>query len=210
MPLVAAGQNAMLSGGLGNAALYASLHTAYPGGTGTSEVTGGSPAYARQSITWNAAASGQRTNNGALTFNVPASTTVSWVGLWSAATLGTFYGSFPLAAGTPKIGVVLAGDLTPNTIESVSHGYTAGTQVTFYPVEGGSLPAGLTEGTLYYVIATGLTTDVFEVSATSGGAAVDITGEGVMVVQSALPETFAGQGTQTINNGGLVLDATLV
>ena len=36
----------------------------------------------------------------------------------------------------------------------------------------GSLPTNFTAGTIYYVIATGLTADVFEVSATNGGGAI--------------------------------------
>ncbi len=76
---------------LGAVAVYASLHTGDPGTTGASEVTGGSPAYARKAITWNAAASGNLDNNANPTFDVPASTTVTHFGLWSASSGGTFY-----------------------------------------------------------------------------------------------------------------------
>lgn len=47
-------------------------------GTGTNyggtEATGGTPAYARQGVVWGAAASGVKSNTGALTFDVPAGT----------------------------------------------------------------------------------------------------------------------------------------
>lgn len=86
------GKNVMLDQ-FGTVAVYASLHTADPGNTGASEVSGGSPAYARKSVTWNAAASGSKTASNAPVFDVPASTTVTYVGFWSAATAGTFYGS---------------------------------------------------------------------------------------------------------------------
>jgi hypothetical protein len=92
-----AGKNVMLDA-LGAVAVYASLHTADPGTSGTSEVTGGSPAYARKAITWNAAASGDLDNNANPTFDVPASTTVSYFGLWSASSGGTFYGGGALSA----------------------------------------------------------------------------------------------------------------
>lgn len=80
------------------AGVYASIHTADPGTTGTSEVSGGSPAYARKSITWNAASAGALDDSNAPVFDIPASTTITHFGLWSAVTGGTFYGSAALSA----------------------------------------------------------------------------------------------------------------
>lgn len=72
----------------GTACPYASLHTANPGTTGASEVTGGAPAYARKAVTWGAASNGVIT--GQVTFDVPTGITVAYAGLWSALTAGTF------------------------------------------------------------------------------------------------------------------------
>lgn len=83
---------------LATVAVFASLHTGDPGTTGASEVTGGSPAYARKAITWNAAASGALDSSNAPSFDVPAGTTVSHAGFWSAVTGGTFYGGNALSA----------------------------------------------------------------------------------------------------------------
>lgn len=69
---------------------YASLHTANPGSTGASEVTGGSPAYARKTITWNAASGGNLDSSNSPVFDIPAGTTVTHWGVWSAASGGTF------------------------------------------------------------------------------------------------------------------------
>lgn len=91
------GKNEMLDG-FAAVAIYASLHTADPGATGTSEVTGGSPAYARESITWSAAATGALTTSAQIVFDVPGSTTITHLGYWSAVTSGTFYGSRALSA----------------------------------------------------------------------------------------------------------------
>ncbi len=56
------------------------------------ELTGGSPAYARQAVTWTAASGGTVRPNADLTFDVPAGTTVAgWRG-YSALTAGTDYG----------------------------------------------------------------------------------------------------------------------
>ena len=68
---------------------YVSLHTADPGTTGASEVTGGS--YVRVAVTWNSPSSGSVTNSGALSINLPASTTASYFGVWSASSAGTYY-----------------------------------------------------------------------------------------------------------------------
>lgn len=92
MPLNDTAKNAMLDH-LSTLAVYVSLHTADPGATGLNEVTGGSPAYARKSITWNAAATGNLDSSNQPVLDVPASTTVTHLGFWSAATAGTFYGS---------------------------------------------------------------------------------------------------------------------
>lgn len=81
---------------LGTVAVYASIHTADPGTTGASEVSGGS--YARQAITWNTASGGGLDNNVNPAFPIPAGTTVTHFGLWSAATAGTFYGGGALSA----------------------------------------------------------------------------------------------------------------
>lgn len=69
--------------------LYASLHTADPGTTGTSEATGGSPAYARKALSWTGGASDGSTSAAQVTFDVAAAT-YTYVGLWSASSGGTF------------------------------------------------------------------------------------------------------------------------
>lgn len=92
MPLVNAAKHVMLDQ-LAGVAVFASLHSGDPSTTGANEISGGSPAYARKAITWNAASGGALDNNANPVFDVPASTTVAHVGLWSAVTAGTFYGS---------------------------------------------------------------------------------------------------------------------
>ena len=79
---------------LASVAVFASLHNGDPSTTGANEISGGSPAYARKAITWNAASGGALDNNANPVFDVPASTTVSYVGLWSASSGGTYYGHF--------------------------------------------------------------------------------------------------------------------
>ena len=78
---------------LGN---YVSLHTADPGTAGTSEATGGSPAYGRKQTTWTGGASDGSVPGSQVTFDAPAGT-YTHVGVWSASTGGTFVAGFPLS-----------------------------------------------------------------------------------------------------------------
>jgi hypothetical protein len=80
------GKNAMLDQ-LATLVTRVALHTGDPGAANTAanEVTGGSPAYARQAITWNAAASANLDSSNAPVFDVPAGTTVTWVSFWNTA-----------------------------------------------------------------------------------------------------------------------------
>jgi len=96
MPLSTSAKNTMLTA-LAGVAAYASLHTADPSTTGASEATGGSPAYARKAITWNAAAAANLDNLANPVFDVPAGTYTHF-GLWTAATGGTFLGGGTLSA----------------------------------------------------------------------------------------------------------------
>jgi hypothetical protein len=60
-----------------------------------------------------------------------------------------------------------------NLFGLAAHGLIAGSRVRFK--SNMALPAPLVAGTDYYVIASGLTADVFKVSATVGGSEIDIT-----------------------------------
>jgi hypothetical protein len=72
----------------GNAATHAALYTTVPGASAGTEVTGGSPAYARKAITWGAPSNGVIT--GTVTFDVPSGTTVAGAGVHTALTAGTY------------------------------------------------------------------------------------------------------------------------
>lgn len=79
------------SGGAG----YVSLHTADPGTTGASEVSGGS--YARVQTTFPSSTTGSSAGS-QVTINVPAGTTITHWGRWTAVTAGTFYEGGTLSA----------------------------------------------------------------------------------------------------------------
>ena len=64
------------------------------------ELTGGSPAYARKTIAFAAAAGGTMDDTTAPTFDVPAGATVDWCGYYSAVTGGTLNAVDDLTAET--------------------------------------------------------------------------------------------------------------
>ncbi len=83
---------------------------------------------------------------------------------------------------------------SPAVITSTGHGFVAGDAVVFSTT--GALPTGITAGTVYYVIAAGLTANDFEISATRGGAAVNTSG-----TQSGTHTATNAAGQVTIADG---------
>jgi hypothetical protein len=111
--LVVAGKNLLLEG-LPVGVDFVSLHTADPGISGSVEVSA-SP-YARKAISWAAATSGSISSASTIVFDVPGSTTIEFLGYWSAVTSGTFYGSRALDTAqtyaTPGTYTIAIGNLT--------------------------------------------------------------------------------------------------
>ena len=113
--LVDNGKHLMLEGFAGSA-VWGSLHTADPSTNGANEVTGGSPAYTREAISWAAAASGSVSSDANIVFDVPGTTTITHFGYWSASADGIFYGSRALdtqqSYATQGTYTITAGSLT--------------------------------------------------------------------------------------------------
>lgn len=81
-------------------AVYVSLHTADPGNTGASEVSGGSYARVNTTTKWGTPSSGSVSSNAALQFATATGSwgTVSYAALWDASTTGNFIGGGALTA----------------------------------------------------------------------------------------------------------------
>lgn len=94
-----------------------SAHTAFPGLTGTAEVTG--TPYVRQNATFSAASGGSRVLASPVTFAMPSGVTVNWLGLWNGA---TYLGYSPNAAN-PKEFVAAP---STDTFTCPAHGYSNG------------------------------------------------------------------------------------
>lgn len=196
------GQGALLSTGLGTVVDRISLHSGDPSTSGANELSGGG--YGRQTVTWNAAAGGQRSSAGPLIFTVAPATTIYHFGLWSAAG-PTFYGYMPLGAKTPRVGVTTA---ATDLVTSPGHGLVDGRQIVVFDLTASGTPTGLTEGNVYFVVSA--TTDTFQVADTSGGGADNLTSDSQVGFCEVVPEVFGGGGTLTISAGGLILDGRFV
>lgn len=171
----------------------ASLHTAFPGSTGASEVSGGT--YARVAIAWNTAASRNLDSTATVTFNVPSGNTVIWSGYYDTVpSPDAFMGYLPLKQSGDWGPRSYQVDITANTILLELAGPANDDRVVFF---NGAPPTGITEGDANWVVGvTAGTPDTFQVSLTQGGAAIDLTAEGPddTQVSQVRPETFAADG----------------
>lgn len=88
---------------------------------------------------------------------------------FSVANLGSY-----LDLGSKSLGTVTVTIASPAVFTLNGHGLVAGDTIRLTTT--GALPTGLLPNTTYYVIAAGLGANSFEVSLTSGGAAVNTSG----------------------------------
>lgn len=181
--------------------LYVSLHTAEPGEAGdqttseTAYTNYARAAVARSGAGWTV--SGNQVSNAAA-INFPQ------CGV-TGATI-THFGIGTDSSGAGKLlykgplGTTVQGPFTATVADVITipgHSLAVDERVAFYPAFGSTLPTGITEGTIYWV-KTVSGADI-TISATQGGATLDITaiGDGVAIecvtlaVSSGITPTFA-------------------
>jgi hypothetical protein len=181
-------KNAMLNG---VTYTHVSCHSAYPGTTGANEIAG-----TRTAITPAAAVGGSRAVASSVAMTIPAAGVVRYFGFWNAS---AFVDSAPNGGFTPRnfMSVSASDEFT-----SEAHGFTDTQAVVFV---NGVPPAPLVAGTVYFVRDAAANT--FKVAATSGGAAINLTGPtsyGCHVCRIA-EETYAGGGTHTLTTATAVI-----
>lgn len=108
----------------------------------------------------------------------------------------TWSGTFRATQNRQELSAVSINAGTP-TFNCTCHGLSAGDKVVF--TGGTTVPCGLTLNEIYYVIAAGLTTDAFQVSATSGGSSISVSGSATGTFYVAEP----------LNLGGYTVDADI-
>ena len=166
--------------------------------------------YARTAITFGAAADTalsdgrQISNSGAVTFpqNTGSNQDIIAYGFYTASSGGTLEGIAPLDTDLPIAGTVLA---STDLITAYAHGLVTDQRVFFLKAPFGAAPDVFSENTAYYVLAAGLTTDLFALSATSGGAAINATTSGVAMFIPYKVQTIASNSTPIISIGQAII-----
>jgi hypothetical protein len=103
----------------------------------------------------------------------------TWKGTFRATQNRQTVTSISIAGGTP-------------TFNCDCHGLVANDKVIF--TGGTTVPCGLTLNTVYYVISAGLTTSAFQVSASSGGSSISVTGTATGTFYVAEPLDLTSYG----------------
>lgn len=127
----------------------------------------GSP-YARQSVTWAAAAGGAKASDTDVTFaELPEMDIQGWAIYDSTGTDRKWHGVFSSAAATAAAAT--------DTVTAPAHGILEGGKLVFQIP-----PPGLTAATTYY--ARDVTSSTFRVAAALAGAVIDVTADSADVV----------------------------
>ena len=177
--------------------LYFSLHTADPKAGNQSTSESAYTSYARQSAARSAGgfteASGTITNAAAINFPANTGAAATQITHWGIGVGSS--GATDLLWSGELIGprIVVTVDASTDTLTSTSHGLTNGQASRVRAVDG-TVPAGLSAGTQYFVV--GATANTFQLSTTVGGAAVNI--------------TDAGSGTISVHKDYYITPATNV
>jgi hypothetical protein len=203
-------ENSVLDAALGNgtpANLYWGLVTAFTGDGTYTEASGGGYArvgQANNSTNFPAAASGSKSNAAQVNFvaatadiAIDPTRIVGWI-LADASTAGNvrYWGEF---VGTPQVFVVKA---STDTFTAIAHGLANGTKVRVWSA-GPALPSGLAAYTTYYVISTAA--DTFQLSATLGGSAVDVTANGGGLIAVDNSQEYRNKNTFVIEAGSVTI-----
>lgn len=94
---------------------------------------------------------------------------------------------------------------SPSVFSATAHGLVAGDTVILET--DGALPTGFSVDTQYYVISAGLTANAFELSATSGGSAIN--GTGSQSGNHAFLKTSASPGIVSVHHQALCRKAAM-
>lgn len=183
--------------------VYVGLITAVTSGeAGTvTEATGGS--YARVQVqgtgAWNAPAGSGTDNVSVITF---PTATASWgeilaAGIWDASTSGNLMMWGWLTTARYAFTAADTGDL----FTGYSTGLANTDRVVLQAVDDSTLPTGVSADTVYYVV--GLSGNTWQLSLTSGGAAITLTANGAGKIMKLNPRTVATSDVFTFPAGNL-------
>lgn len=169
--------------------------------------------YIRPAIAFtNAAASRALSNSAPTQITMPsgltANTPVSFLAIHTDQTTtgtGSMLARVPILGTTWEVTVDASTDLFST---GVAHGLAADDRIVFAdlgPSSPGTLPTGITAGQIYYVISTGLTSTAFAVSASSSGAALNVTASGGCLARKLSVQTFNASNVLQVDAGALTI-----
>lgn len=181
--------------------LYVGLSTTdlLQDGSGLTEVTGGG--YARVVNNLWTVSGNQVSNTNAVTFAQATAawgTPIQWF-MADAATLGNKIARGPIVYPNTLFPCVV--DHTANVVYMESVPFTAGQNVRFYAQ---TLPTPISGNTSYFVINVSTANDSFQISLTSGGAAVAITADGHAFVGQDFAQAVVLNNTVSFAAGQLL------
>jgi hypothetical protein len=101
----------------------------------------------------------------------------------------TWSGTFRATQNRRELTSITIAGTTP-TFALPCHGFVADDKVVF--TGGTDVPCGLSLNTVYFVMSSGLTAGAFQVSATSGGATISVTGTATGTFYVATPLDITG------------------
>jgi len=191
---------------------YVALHTALPDQTGANQSTNECTytGYARTPIARSGA--GFTVSGGAVVpisaIGFPQNTgspqTARFFSIGDASTGATKFRRYG-AIGT-AMKPFTATDTAGDTMKLPGHGLTALDEIVFWATTDQALPTGITEGIVYFVKTTP-DADTITISATSGGATLDITAVGAGRYQKVTPLTVGSGITPSLNTSTTFAEA---
>lgn len=186
--------------------LYISMHATWPG-EGGSQTTGEHTwdGYARVSVARTSAAFPVSGNT------VGLAAAQAFVQCTSGSANGHFWGIGTAPSGAGKIlyaapfgsalGVFVGATSDTITIPGLT-GVSVNDKIAFFPIPGSTLPTGITEGTVYFVLT--VATNDITISTTQGGSTLDITAAGAGYAYKVSPIAVTTGVTPQIPAGVIV------
>lgn len=164
--------------------------------------------YARVALTNNTTnwpAGNPKSNGVAIVF--PTATPADWSRAYAWQILDASSGGNRMYWGplASNIRTAVVNDTTADTFYLPAHGLTTDTIVRVFTHSQNALPAPLAEDTRYWVLASGLTTDAFKLSTSSGGTAVNLTALGFVEVGVDASIVVSAGGVASLGIGQLVI-----
>lgn len=147
------------------------------------------------------AASGSIANTATLSFPQASG---SWgeiigIGVYDASSAGNLVRSAYLTSGSYyTFSAANTGDL----VTAPGHDFVDDDIVVVLDLSGSVLPTGITQGTRYYIIS--VSGDTFQLSATQGGAAINLTANGAGRIVQVVPLTVGASSVASFGIGALI------